>query len=111
MSTSAIVKREEQLARLRARLATVRDRVDTQAARIQRLAVSAGAAYVAGAVAARAAAEHRPLFTVAGLPPVLTWAGLAYLAGPMVGKRTGELLEDAAAGLLAAYAYELGQGR
>jgi len=110
VSTTALVKRDEQIASLRERLRRVRSGMDGKAAKVQHMAVSAGASFAFGVMERQASASGRQMATVLDLPPKLAWAAGLFIASGFIGGRTGELAEAASQGLLDVYAYQLGQG-
>lgn len=104
----SITKLQEKVASLRTRMSNLREKTDSTAARMQRLAASAAGAYIFGKMEADAQAQSQTLATVAGIDPALTWGIGAALASDYVGGRWGELLGDAGVGIVAAYAYRSG---
>lgn len=102
---------EKQLEKAKATLARVRNRTDERAAKLQRLGVAVGAAYLAGAYERNARNSGHAPQSIGGLDYRLAIAAAAYIGGEMIGGKTGEVLEDAGIGVLAAYAHREGQGR
>lgn len=103
-------KMEQALDRARGTLANIRAKSEARSAKVQRLAVGVGAAYLAGAWEKQQHASGASMPTIAGLDYRLTFALAAYIGGEMIGGRNGELLEDAGFGILCAYAHRAGQG-
>lgn len=96
-----------EIARLSARLASVRARAAERTRAVQHTAVAAAAAAAVGAIAASRAAEGRALPTIAGLDPLLTYGVGAWIAASFLPGRAAEIAAAAADGLLSVYAYQL----
>ena len=104
---------EDRYSKLRARTQGARRVAEAGAERIQSLAVSSAVGFALGAWEKRrqrtgTTAEERALPTVAGVRPQLLYGAALYLAAPLVGGRTGEVLASGAIGCLAVAAYSIG---
>jgi len=96
---------------LQKRLSKLRDKTESLAGKVQNGAVGFGTGYVFASLAVKATAENRPLFTVGGLDPALTWGAGALLVSEFVGGRVGDVATVAGASLLTIGGYRLGRER
>lgn len=117
MATTALAKRATELettnARLRGRLARLREGADEQAARLQTAVTASAASYLWNRYKAREVAAGRPvpLSNALGssVAPELMLGLAAYMLGPMAGGTTGKVIEDAGLGLVCGYAADQGR--
>lgn len=108
---SSITKYEEQIAALKARSSSLRQRVEVEAREVQGAAIMAGVGFFFGGLEAEANRTSNPLPTVAGLEPSLAWGVGLTIAGRVVDGRAGELMSDAGKALITISMYKQGQGR
>lgn len=100
---------QAQIARLSARLHSVKARAAERTRAVQHTAVAAAAAAAVGALAASRAREGRALPSLAGLDPLLVYGAASWLAASFLPGRAAEIASAAADGLLSVYAYQLTQ--
>ena len=108
---SGITKYQEEIAALKQRSSNLRARVEEEAREAQGAAVMAGVGFLFGGLEADAARTNRPLPTVGGLDPAMTWGIGGVIAGRVMGGRAGELVSDAGKALHTIGAYKQGQRR
>lgn len=99
MSSTALVKAQEELARLKSRTASARERANASAKTLQRDGVAVVAAYLYGALKKDRQRTNQQMPTVAGLDPELTAVIALYAAGHFMDGAIGEAAHDAALGV------------
>lgn len=102
------VKAVKTIQSLSSRLAALRDRTESIAAKTQHVAVAAGTGYAYGSIKKRASSRREALPTVLGLNPSLVYTVAAFAVGEMVGGRTGEIIHSGTTALAAIAGYEMG---
>jgi hypothetical protein len=107
-SEKALERAKEEVAKLKSRLSSTRERADEESAELQGIAVEGASAYLFGSYKASEARSSRTLMTVGGLPPELVWGGVAYAAGRYMGGRSGEILASGGRGVLVGHAMQKG---
>lgn len=107
--SSAIEKRDEEIARLKMRARSIRDRVEEETGELVDVAVEAAAGYLWGSLQREAETNNRPLFTVFGLDPEVVWSLGLIVGGKVVGGEAGRVMRGSGRAIGVIYAYERGQ--
>ena len=102
--SSGIEKYKEELVKLRARSAGIKQRANAAAKGMQRDAVSAASAYAYGAWSKSRRTANQAMPTFFDLDPELAATLALYAAGMALDGEAGELCHDAALGIACGYA-------
>lgn len=110
MSSSAIEKRDEEIASLRARASNLRKAAEAESREIMSSVGEAVVAYGYGAMEKRAENRGQPLASlVDGVSPRLAYGVAAYVAGRVVGGDAGLILQAGGKALVTVHAYLAGR--
>lgn len=113
MAESTDLSKTELLAkleRLKARTASIGERMDQTSEELIDTAVTVGAAYGIGYMKANAQRLGQQL-TISGMDPTSVLGGIGLVVGKNVKGQTGRFIKGASRGLLAAWGYEAGIAR
>ena len=109
MSSSALVKAQDEIARLKSRTASARERANKSAKTLQRDGVAVLAAYGFGALKKDRTRTNTPMPTVMGLDPEIAAVGALYIVGHFADGAMGEFAHDAALGIACGAAMQKAQ--
>lgn len=99
MSSKALVKVQEELARVKSRSASMRERAAEGAKTMQRDGVSVLAAFAYGALKKDRTRNNTTMPTIMGLDPEVTAVVALYAIGHFTSGTLGEIAHDAALGI------------
>jgi len=110
VSSSAIEKRDEEIASLKARASNLRRTAEAESRQIMETAGEAIAAYAYGAMERRAENRGQPLSSpIDGINPRLAYGVGAYIAGRVVGGDAGLILQAGGKALVTVHSYLAGR--
>ena len=94
---------------LSSRLAAIRDRTESVAAKVQHAAVAAGTGYVYGMVSEGYSSRGEVMPTVMGVTPSLVYTVAAFAIAETAGGKIGEALHSATTAMASIAGYEMGK--
>lgn len=105
MASTALVKAQEELAKVKARMSGARERANRSSKMIQRDATAVGGAYAYGSIKKDRQRAGQTMPTLFGLDPEVTAVGVLYAVGHFADGELGELAHDIALGVACGKAF------